>query len=166
MVAAAAVAAAAAETLRAALILFCLLRIFIPLERHCASPSSAECHHHHGVSRDYQSSFSEHDKHCNWCGYRLCFIQNLWWANSSIDFFFFPRMVRVNYPATTMKSCVDIAIALRCGGMVEWHRSKASKEDHCCCYWCWLWREVWGLSFMRRMRKEDRRNGTKEQWNP
>jgi hypothetical protein len=77
MVAAAAVAAAAAETLRAALILFCLLRIFIPLERHCASPSSAECHHHHGVSRDYQSSFSEHDKHCNWCGYRLCFIQNL-----------------------------------------------------------------------------------------
>ena len=38
-------------------------------------------------------------------------------SNSSIDFFFFPRMVRMIYRATTMKSSVDIAIASRCG---EW----------------------------------------------
>ena len=73
---AAAAAMAAAATLRAALILFCLLRIgTCPVDRHCTSPSSAECHHHHGVSRDYQSSFSERSKHCNRCGYRLCFDQ-------------------------------------------------------------------------------------------
>jgi hypothetical protein len=41
-------------------------------------------------------------------------------------------MVRVNYCATTMKSCVDTAIALRCRGVGGRHRSKASKEDHCC----------------------------------
>ena len=27
-------------------------------------------------------------------------------------------------------------------------------------------RKVSGLSFLRRMRKEDRRNGPKERWNP
>jgi hypothetical protein len=63
-----------------------------------------------------------------------------------------------------MKSCVDTAIASRCGGVVEWHRSKAAS-----------WRiiaaaigvdcekrEVSCLSFLRRMRKEDKRNDTKE----
>jgi hypothetical protein len=57
-------------------------------------------------------------------------------SSSLIDFFFLIRMVRVNYRVTTMKSCIDTAIALQCGGVVEWDRSKASKEDHCCCYWC------------------------------
>jgi hypothetical protein len=52
MVAAAAAAAAAAATLRAALILFAYYEYSCPLERHCASLSSAECHHCHGVSRD------------------------------------------------------------------------------------------------------------------
>ena len=47
MVAAAAAAAAAAETLRAAFIFFAYYKYSCPLERHCASPSSAKCHHHH-----------------------------------------------------------------------------------------------------------------------
>ncbi len=42
-----------------------------------ASHSSARCHHHPGMSRDDQSSFSECDKQCNWCEYRLCFDKNL-----------------------------------------------------------------------------------------
>ena len=57
------VAAAAAGAAAAALILFCLLRYSHPLETHCASPSSTKCYHHHEVSRDYQSSITEHDKH-------------------------------------------------------------------------------------------------------
>ena len=69
------VAAAAAGAAAAALILFCLLGYSHPLETHCASPSSAECYHRHEVSRDYQSSITERDKHCNRCGYRLCFDQ-------------------------------------------------------------------------------------------
>jgi hypothetical protein len=39
-------------------------------------------------------------------------------SSSLIDFFFLIRMVRVNYRATTMKSCVDTAIASRCGEVV------------------------------------------------
>ncbi len=51
MAAAAATAAAAAEaTLQRALILFCLLRIAMPSRKYCASPSSTECHHCHGMS--------------------------------------------------------------------------------------------------------------------
>ena len=69
------VAAAAAGAAGAALILFCLLQYSHPLETHCASPSSAECYHRHEVSRDYQSSITVRDKHCNRCGYHLCFDQ-------------------------------------------------------------------------------------------
>jgi hypothetical protein len=75
MVAAVAAAAAAAETLRAAFIFFAYYKYACPLERHCASPSYAKCHHRHGVIRDYESSFSEHDKQCDRCGYCLCFDQ-------------------------------------------------------------------------------------------
>ena len=50
-------------------------------------------------------------------------------SSSSIDFFscFRPRMVRVNYLATTMKSCVDIAICI----VLPWSggiNPRASKE--------------------------------------
>jgi len=70
-------AANAAATLRAALIFFAYYKYSCPVDRHCASPSSAGCHHRHGASWDYQSSISERNKHCNRCVYRLCFDQNL-----------------------------------------------------------------------------------------
>jgi hypothetical protein len=54
-VGAAEAAVAAEATLRVALIFFCLLRH--------ANPSSAKCHHCHGMSWDYQSFFSEHNNH-------------------------------------------------------------------------------------------------------
>jgi hypothetical protein len=64
MAAAAAEAAAVAEaTLRAALIFFFYYQYSCPVDKHCASPSSAECHHYHGMSRDYESFFSERDNH-------------------------------------------------------------------------------------------------------
>ncbi len=67
-------------------------------------------------------------------------------------------MVRVNYRATTMKSSIDTAIALRCGGVVGRHRSKASKEESLLLLLVLAVkkREVsLGLSFLRRMRIED-----------
>ena len=66
-------AAKARAALRAALILFCLLRIVMPSRK--ALCSSTECHNHHGVSWDYQSSFSEQDNNHNQHGYLLWFDQ-------------------------------------------------------------------------------------------
>ncbi len=64
MEAAAAEAAAVAEaTLQVALIFFAYYKYSCPVDKHRASPSSAECHHCHGVSWDYQSLFSERDNH-------------------------------------------------------------------------------------------------------
>jgi hypothetical protein len=68
-------------------------------------------------------------------------------------------MVRVNYRATTMKSSIDAAIASRCGRVVGQHRSKASKEESLLLLLVLAVkkREVsLGLSFLRRMRIEDR----------
>jgi hypothetical protein len=39
--------------------------------------------------------------------------------SSLIDFIFLIRMVRVNYRATKLKSCIDTVIALHCG-VVGW----------------------------------------------
>ena len=72
-------------------------------------------------------------------------------------------MVRVNYRVPTMKSSVDIAIALRCGewssGIDPRHRRRIIAAAIAIGVGCEK-REVLGLSFLRRMRKEDRRNGT------
>jgi hypothetical protein len=61
--AAAEAAAVAVATLWVALIFFCLYKYSCPVNKHCASPSSAKCHHCYGVSWDYQSFLSEHDNH-------------------------------------------------------------------------------------------------------
>ncbi len=76
------------------------------------------------MSWDYQSSFLERNKHCNRCGYLLCFDQNLQWfvptpspIPQSISSSFHAWW-KVIYRATTMKSCIDTANASQCGGVV------------------------------------------------
>jgi hypothetical protein len=78
-VVAAEAAAVAEATLQAALIFFAYYKYSCPIDKHLASPSSAEFHHCHGMSRDYQSFFSESNNHWHCCGYHLRFDQNLWW---------------------------------------------------------------------------------------
>ena len=158
---------AAAATLRAALILFCLYEYSCPFERHCASPSCAECHHCHGVSLDYQSPFSAHNNHCNHCGYCLCFDQYSRWIVPTPSPVPWLISSRVNYCATTIKSCVDTAIASRCMGWSRGIDPRHLKRIIAAAIGVGCEkREVPGLSFLRRMRKESRRNGTREWWNP
>jgi len=73
--AAAAAAAAAVATLRAALILFCLLRICMPIRK-----TFCKSFIHRMSSLSWSESglsilFSERNNHCNRCGYCLCFDQ-------------------------------------------------------------------------------------------
>ncbi len=66
----------------------------------------------------------------------------------------------MNYHATIMKSSIDTAIALQCSRVVGQHRSKASKEESLLLLLVLAVkkREVsLGLSFLRRMRIEDRK---------
>jgi hypothetical protein len=75
-------------------------------------------------------------------------------SNSLIDFFFLTHMVRIIYCATTM------CIAVPWGG---WAASIQGTEGGSLLLLLVLAvkkREVSGLSLLRRMRIEDRRNGT------
>jgi hypothetical protein len=75
-------------------------------------------------------------------------------SNSLIDFFFLTHMVRIVYRVTTMGIAVPwggwaVSIQGTEGGSLLLLLVLAVKK-----------REVSGLSFLRRMRIEDRRNGT------
>jgi hypothetical protein len=77
-------------------------------------------------------------------------------SNSSIDFFFLARMVRIIYCVTTI--CIAVPWGGRAASIQGTERGSlllllvlAVKK-----------REVSGLSFLRRMRIEDRRNGTSQ----
>ena len=74
-VAMAAAVVAAAATLRAALILFCLLRIFMPTRKTLCKSFIRRMSSSSWRESGYQSSFSERNNHCNRCGYCLCFDQ-------------------------------------------------------------------------------------------
>ena len=74
-VAMAAAVVAAAATLRAALILFCLLRIFMPTRKTLCKSFIRRMSSSSWRKSGYQSSFSERNNHCNRCGYCLCFDQ-------------------------------------------------------------------------------------------
>jgi hypothetical protein len=75
-------------------------------------------------------------------------------SNSLIDFFFLTRMVRIIYCATTM------CITLLWGGQAASIQGTKGGSLMLLLVLAVKKREVSGLSFLRRMSIEDRRNGT------